>query len=381
MRRLNRVVQGDEGAIATIVAILLGFGVLTGVLGITVDVGHLYAERRELQNGADAAALAVAQECAAGVNCTTAAATTTSTNIASQNASDNAAGVNLVCGVSFPGLSACPASSGAWADCPTTSMPSYSVQVRTRTRTPGGSTLLPPFFARALVGNGAYQGTTVIACARARKLNAGHGTGLAMTVSKCEWNRATSNGTVFASPPPYPQNAVPGPGAEVRLAFHIPGGSAVPCTPPISGPSGWDLPGGFGSLNDPNGNCTTTVDAGGTYNDNTGANLPGPCQTVLNNAIANRTILYMPVYDGNGGTGHNGQYHLAGFAAFVPTGYFYSNAAANKSKSWLTNSFCNTTFPNGTKCISGYFTQGLIPGGTEGGSPGLPGVSTISLIG
>ena len=39
---------------------------LIGVGALVIDVGRLYVERRDLQNGADAAALAVAQDCAAG---------------------------------------------------------------------------------------------------------------------------------------------------------------------------------------------------------------------------------------------------------------------------------------------------------------------------
>jgi uncharacterized membrane protein len=50
--------------VATVVAILLGSGVLLGTLAVVVDVGRLYVERDELQNGADSAALAMAKACA-----------------------------------------------------------------------------------------------------------------------------------------------------------------------------------------------------------------------------------------------------------------------------------------------------------------------------
>src|ERR1043165_3858879 len=55
---------GERGAVAVTVAILLGGGVLLGFAALVVDVGQLYAEREELQSGADAAALAVAKACA-----------------------------------------------------------------------------------------------------------------------------------------------------------------------------------------------------------------------------------------------------------------------------------------------------------------------------
>ena len=65
--RITRQVRRDErGAIGIIVAALLGFGVLTGMGALVVDVGQLYQERAELQNGADAAALGVAKSCALG---------------------------------------------------------------------------------------------------------------------------------------------------------------------------------------------------------------------------------------------------------------------------------------------------------------------------
>ena len=57
MRRLNE----DHGVTAITAGILMvavfGFG------AFAIDVGALYQEKRELQNGADAAATAAAQEC------------------------------------------------------------------------------------------------------------------------------------------------------------------------------------------------------------------------------------------------------------------------------------------------------------------------------
>ena len=64
MRRLiqRRLDRDDRGAIAVTVA--LSLTALLAVLAFVVDVGLLYFEKAELQNGADSAALAVAQECA-----------------------------------------------------------------------------------------------------------------------------------------------------------------------------------------------------------------------------------------------------------------------------------------------------------------------------
>jgi hypothetical protein len=61
MRRLNR---NEDGAVAVMVAVVLI--VLLAVSSIVIDAGGLFQERRQLQNGADAAALAIAYDCAGG---------------------------------------------------------------------------------------------------------------------------------------------------------------------------------------------------------------------------------------------------------------------------------------------------------------------------
>lgn len=62
MRRLIRRLRCERGATATVVAFALI--PLLGAGAIAIDVGALYAERAQLQNGVDAAALAIAAECA-----------------------------------------------------------------------------------------------------------------------------------------------------------------------------------------------------------------------------------------------------------------------------------------------------------------------------
>ena len=101
----TRTRRGDDaGAILIMVAMLLT--VVTGFAALAVDTAKLRQERRELQNGAAAAALAVAKDCAAG-NCLTPAATA---NVyADLNAADGAANIGAVCG-SGVGLVAYPAS-------------------------------------------------------------------------------------------------------------------------------------------------------------------------------------------------------------------------------------------------------------------------------
>ena len=60
MRRLS----DDRGSVVVIIVVFVV--VLFGIGAVVVDVASQYHKRRTLQNGADAAALAVAQMCAAG---------------------------------------------------------------------------------------------------------------------------------------------------------------------------------------------------------------------------------------------------------------------------------------------------------------------------
>ncbi|GAA3937231.1 Tad domain-containing protein [Microbacterium soli] len=72
MRRLMRRMRSERGATAVLVAILLL--PLMGIMAVAVDVGAMYAERAQLQNAADAGALAAARYCAYHSDCTDAAA-------------------------------------------------------------------------------------------------------------------------------------------------------------------------------------------------------------------------------------------------------------------------------------------------------------------
>lgn len=90
MRKLKRLIaalrDGERGAVAVITA--LSMVALLGMTAMVIDVGGIYFERAQLQNGADAAALAIAQHCAQG-DCGDTAAT--ATTLAVGNANDNAA--------------------------------------------------------------------------------------------------------------------------------------------------------------------------------------------------------------------------------------------------------------------------------------------------
>ncbi len=161
--------RDDDGAVIVLVAILVAGGVISGLLALVADLGQLYAERRVVQNGADAAALAIAQDCAEGVDGCIGqeGADARAEQFANANAPDDVTAVTEVCGPDGEGLTACPAPGAHWADCQPVSeeMPHY-VRVRTSTLRPDGGTFLLPIFAGLLAeGEDAELGTG--ACAQA----------------------------------------------------------------------------------------------------------------------------------------------------------------------------------------------------------------------
>ena len=361
MRRIDR---DDAGAVAVIVAILmvalLGFGVLV------VDVGQAYAERRQLQNGADAAALSLAIDCPnPAVRC--AGGGPAATALANGNALDNAATITEVCGTG-PGLTPCsPASGiGPW-DCRAVSgglAPFPYVQVRTETRLAGGGNLLPPLLSRVLVPG--YTGTNVRACARASwGPPASLTSQLPITISKCEFQQYTSAGLV--PPPPY-SSGYP---TERIIYFHNNTDDAPPCP---AGPSGSDLPGGFGWLRTPE-DCVATTDTTNWVQDSTGVPPPSSCSNAELLAMRGQ-IVNIPIFDRtNGLNGANGEYHIAGFAAFYLTGYRFPSANAP--------SIVSGVRPCGgpDHCISGFFTTDPTPsGGTIGSGPSL-GSTVVQMSG
>ena len=358
------------------VATLLGTGVLLGMGALVVDVGGLYAERAQLQNGADAGSMSVALGCASGPSTCNygTSATSPAGKHANSNANDAHARVDNVCGQGPAGIPACSSNPGC-APLPAAGL-KYA-RVQTSTLNSDSSTLFPPAFGRALLGP-SYQGKTVHACAQAAWGPPKEADSLAFTLSFCEWKAATSNGTTFAKEPPYPTwppaytktPPAPGaPGGEQVILLH---GSDNPCAGNNS--SGWDLPGGFGWVAD-SGGCSVHIDASGNYTEDPGASAGNSCKSALAGARSAKKVLYLPVFDGAGGSGHNGKYHLKGFAAFVVTGY---QIPGLKAKSLISNKdYCSGS----DKCIYGFFTQGLVDQSAEIGTGPDLGARVVQMVG
>jgi len=162
--------RSERGAVTVVVATLLGFGILTGSAALVVDVGAMYVEREELQSGADAAAMAVAERCLVAT-CSNGSAMVVAAKYANKNAKDGHTKVTEICGKWGGVQVTCPPPSTALGDCIGSRPADNYVEVRVITEESNGSSLLPPVFSRTLAGNSDFKGTTVAACSRATKQN------------------------------------------------------------------------------------------------------------------------------------------------------------------------------------------------------------------
>ena len=385
MQRLRK----DDGAVAVVVAVMMA--ALLGMGAIVLDVGALYAERRQLQNAADAAALAVVLDCVTPAQCDTSTGPAgMAGTYADANSNDGTTQVTEVCGRGA-NLSPCspPPPAGPW-DC--RALPSSGplstadyVQVRTETRRPDGSGVMPSLLARVI--DPSYTGTAVRACARVSWGGPGALTSaIPLTISNCEFTNLVGDPpTNFASPsPPYPP--YPDASHEHVMYFHDTTEAAANSCP--SGPSGSDDPisGGFGWLESTNCEATSDNSNPSGWPASPGSSPGNDCKASQLKALIGE-VVYIPVYDGtNGLSGANGTYYMKGYAAFVLTGYYLGGSYKEPS---FVSSYSGGPLPCGNlptegsqRCISGFFLEDLVPlppGSTIGG-PDL-GVTVIQMSG
>lgn len=339
--------RGDDGAILVMVALLMV--ALIGMAALVVDVGALVQERRTLQNGADAAALAVALDCAKGA---CGAASTTADTYADLNADDSLANIAEICG-SGPGLSGCsgsaPAGVGAgW------------VKVTASTAASGGSSIVRFIFG-PVIGGG--NGATVTRTAVVTWGTISRVTTLPITISSCEFTSLVGN----------VDNLPIGP---VYIYFHDAGNSGVTPSGCPAGTAGSDSPisGGFGWL-DASSGCSITITSGNWIADKPGNAIPNGCDPTT---LRNKEVV-VPLYDGtNGLNGNNGQYHVSGFAMFRIEGYKFSGAG----QSWnMPANKCPLGNGANAVCIKGTFLRFATNIGDLTGTGTDYGVVVTKLVG
>ena len=315
--------RNDSGAVGIFTAIVVV--VLFGFLGFAVDMGAMYDERRQLSNGADAAALAIAEDCALGVIfCDTVSAKPIAASFASANARDGAAAVDSV--VINHGLN--------------------TVRVVTSTLTGDGGSTFKPFFAE-VVG---FNGSTIRASATAVwGFPASMRNVLPLIISECEFPLGT--------PVPTP----------TRILYFHDGNNAEPCNAHAGHDADGDgvLAGGFGWLDTPSG-CAVDLVSGDWVETDPGASPSTGCSTPDISGLMGRPVP-LPIFDDILGVGTGGEYHIAGFALFVVTGY-------NFGGQFKANAPCQ----GDERCVSGYFVPGVVHDGETGGDD--RGIVIVKLI-
>lgn len=326
----------DRGAVMLWVAIMIP--VLLVAAALVIDIGALYVERRALQNGADAAALAVAQECAGG-------ACSGTSGLAGQYVGLNRDGAraDLVCG-SAPGsdLAACPQGAPALAA-------GASGWARVRSANEVNFQLMP-------------GSKTVTADAVAAWGPLGRGAGVPLIFSVCEFQFMGGNLATGAFP-----------SGATYIYFHGIGGSNEPgvasCT---ASPSGQDLPGGFGWLSSPSGSCEGSFTAGQWAPVKTGVSATQDCRAALPQLLGTEIVILM--FDDERGQGSGGEYHVAGFAGFRLLGYRFGGSVVSSPQF-----VCPEGSGKSADCVHGEFTRVSTSGLEFGGSDF--GVRAIRMVG
>jgi hypothetical protein len=334
----------DEGGFAAIFVALTAVAVFA-MGAVVVDIAALLQEKRVLQNGADASALAIAEECGAG-DCGT--PDTTASNYADANADDGASAIEDICGDGVTGVPDC-------ADRPDLPAGAQYVRVSTSTEDSGGDTLLPYSFAR-LIG---FDGGTVHTRATAAwggPSPADYTSELPIVIGQCEYERGTQDG--FAAEPFDPADLV-------TIYLHDPTEGAA-CTDVFGANA--DLPGGFGWLDDPDGDCQATANDEGEFAADTGNS--GSGKTCLK-PLPVGTIVHMPIFEStNDENGANGAYVITGVAAFYITGYRSPGVTSDPAP--------DTCSPSQT-CLTGYFVQEDTTTSGKVGGPSM-GVVVVQLV-
>ena len=275
--QLRRVVHDERGANAVLIAFLIvpmmGFGALA------LDVSAQHAELGQLQHGADAAAVAVALECAADTSgCTASATDPTAEDFLDGNGAIKVDGAATV----IPNVTA------------------HTVKVE-------AEAAFPHFLASLIDGDDDSSSTTVSTDATAAWGYVGGGEFIPLAIAECEIEHGIAEAGSLGTPFKLltrPTSSGGGPG-------------------PAGGPcEDADYPGGFSWLTDDDCEITLGPDhiAPGDNGNNTGGT---GCSTTFLHDLLGHTVL-VALYDevgGLSGSGAHGEYTISKFAAFRITGY------------------------------------------------------------
>lgn len=349
--RFTSRVGGESGA--TIIFIAIALLALLAMTAFVIDLGRVWQERRELQVGATASALAVAEDCARDLCVPGYSELAIAETYADANAIDGAAGVDWVA----------------------LDLVGQTVHVATSTENAVGGNTLDMMFAR-IVG---FDAITVGADAKVAWGIPIDLTTIPLIISNCEWSKTdpgwpAGNGNLL---PLWPDLT----GAQwVTLTFHDATGTEdCNAQPGLDEDADGKLPGGFGWL-DANSACASVLSEGGWADADPGASPSNGCSASEMEDLLLGDPVFIPYFDdvdGISGMGTKGEYLIAGYGAFSVIGYNFGGPY-KEYRTPLTSLPCSGS----TRCVAGYFVQHVVHGGGPGDLGGTDrGATVIKLIG
>ncbi len=281
--RAPEAAGSERGGISVITALLMV--VLLAIAALAIDVGVLYSERAQLQSGADAAAIGIAQTCAEDENNADCSNSTSDSSMAKGLADANA--LDTVSNVSKVDLDKVAG----------------KVTVTTGAEEIDGAHKVSLFFANILGMADAEVGA---------QASAGWGSPIAgvtsfpLTFSACQWQDQLDD--------------------DLQILVTHGKESGPTCN---YGSSGSVVPGNFGWL-DQTAGCGARVNLKkpGTGGD-PGNNPPAGCDDVLNSWITaynagEPAVGLFPIFDDVTGNGNNTEFNIVGFAAFEIHGWKFT---------------------------------------------------------
>ncbi|MFP5313764.1 MAG: pilus assembly protein TadG-related protein [Actinomycetes bacterium] len=306
MRRIASGQDRERGAAAVLVALLMV--VLLGFGALAVDVGLLYSEKAQLQNGADAGALGIAQKCAkdtADPVCST--TSPLAKELVDKNSLDSLSNVQSVA----------------------LDVPNRKVTVTADPLEAGRADNDVSLYFAGVLG---IDSSSVVAKSTVVWGSPSKGTTpFPLAISKCQVTTLLIDGS------------------QQLIQSH--GSNANDDCPTTS--SGGDTPGGFGWLVQDPGKCGAYIDLDlNESGADTGNDGPKNCDAVLNQWAADinagkNVIVLLPVFKSVSGTGSGTSYDVEAFAAFKVEGWKFAGSST------LPQTFRNRTEWAGTNACSG----------------------------
>ena len=326
--------RDERGAVAVVTGLLMV--AIMGFAAVSVDVANVWSDQRQLQNGADAGALAIAMDCASG-SC--GAPEATADELAVQNKEDGAAAGAVV-----------------------------SLSTATGTVTVESSGTTEHWFAPIL----GVDASDLAASATATWGVTGSGTSnLPLTFSLCEITDLADGSFQEVSPGDWQLVEPTGKITTIYLAH--PGSKPPEEDPCTNTPSGAEIPGGFSWITDGLDGCSAYTIVGETIKRDSGNTGPSACTEEYLKGLIDKEVV-LPVFSA-ATPPPAPSYTIYGYVGFTLTGLMLQ-AQSGGPISAGDSAGCKAG--NGG-CIRGYFSEIADGTGTPSTTAPSLGASTVKL--